>query len=435
MLQKFNQHINENFSFLKEKKLLVACSGGVDSVVLAHLCKATKLHIAMAHCNFGLRGKESDGDADFVNNWASNMGTHCFVKQFDVESHMKNHGGSVQMAARELRYQWFAELLETNGFDYVLTAHHADDNLETFLINLSRGTGISGLTGIPERNDKIMRPLLPFSQDEIREYAQSAGLAWREDSSNASSKYLRNKIRHQIVPVFKELHPTFLQNFRSTQKHLGQTNDLISHHIKSLKSQLFKSEDEIIRISISELKQLKPLEAYLYYLFQEYGFSEWEDVQGLLSAMSGKQVVSKTHILLKDRDCLLLTPKENRVNESYPVYLDGTPCELPISLKIESVEKLEKAGKNVVYLDKEKLNPPLLLRYWEKGDYFYPFGMQGKKKLSKFFKDEKMDVVSKEKQWLLCSADDIVWVVGKRADERFKVEESTREIIKITQLL
>jgi tRNA(Ile)-lysidine synthase len=435
MLQKFKQHINESFSFIKEKKLLIACSGGVDSMVLTHLCAAAELTIALAHCNFGLRGKESDGDAEFVKKWAVANDVACFIKHFDVEGYLENHGGSVQMAARELRYQWFAELLDAEGFDYVLTAHHADDNLETFLINLSRGTGIAGLTGIPQQNDKIVRPLLPFSQDDILGYAKSNGVAWREDSSNASSKYLRNKIRHQIVPVLKELHPTFLQNFRSTQKYLGQTNDLVSQYIQTLQSELFEPQGEVFRINIAKLKALKPLGAHLYHLFQGYGFTEWDDVEGLVSATSGKQVVSKTHILLKDRDYLLLSPKENRVNKSYPVYLDETPTKLPIPLKVESVEKVEKEGKHVVFLDKKKLNPPLLLRNWEKGDYFYPFGMQGKKKLSKFFKDEKMDVLSKGKQWLLCSGDDIVWVVGKRADERFKVGESTREIIKITQLL
>ncbi|WP_306770385.1 tRNA lysidine(34) synthetase TilS [Muricauda sp. TY007] len=420
--------------FLKGKRLLVACSGGVDSVVLTHLCTAADMDIVLAHCNFTLRGDESDGDEVFVRQLGSQLGIEVFVKHFETEQYAETHRVSVQMAARELRYQWFDEVLQTKGFDYVLTAHHADDSLETFLINLSRGTGIEGLSGIPEVNEKVVRPLLPFSQNEILEYAKSKNLDWREDSSNASTKYLRNKIRHQIVPTLKELHPTFLQNFLTTQNHLQQTHHLVSNHLNELKSKLFEQRDDDIKINIATLKQLQPLNAYLYGLFKDYGFTAWDDVKDLLSAMSGKQVVSKTHQLLKDRDFLILSEIKNRANGTYLVHVDGTPSELPIKLKLENVETLEKQGRNVVFLDKEKLNFPLVLRNWEKGDYFYPFRMQGKKKLSKFFKDEKLDVISKEKQWLLCSNNDIVWVVGKRADERFKVEDSTREIIKITQL-
>ena len=432
MFPKFKEHISNKMPFLKGKKLLLACSGGTDSVVLAHLCVAANLDIALAHCNFNLRGEESDGDEDFVRELESKIGVEVYVKTFDTKQYVETHRGSVQMAARELRYQWFDELLKTKGFDYVLTAHHADDSLETFLINLSRGTGIDGLSGIPEVNEQVVRPLLPFSQEEIVEYATSESIEWREDSSNASSKYLRNKIRHQIVPILKELHPTFLQNFLNTQNHLQQTNDLVANHLNDLKARLFEPSDGAIKINIPELEQLQPLESYLYGLFKDYGFTEWEDVKALLTAMSGKQVVSKSHLLLKDRDCLILSEIKNRVSQTYPVYIDGTASESPIKLKLENVKNLENQGQNVVFLDKEKLNFPLVLRNWEKGDYFYPFGMKGKKKLSKFFKDEKMDVISKEKQWLLCSDNEIVWVVGKRADERFKVEDSTQQIIKIT---
>ena len=432
MFPKFKEHISNKMSFLKGKKLLLACSGGVDSVVLAYFCVAVDLDIALAHCNFSLRGEESDDDEDFVRELAIQLGVEVFIKSFDTRQYAETHRGSVQMAARELRYQWFDELLKTKGYDYILTAHHADDSLETFLINLSRGTGIDGLSGIPEVNEQVVRPLLPFSQEEILGYANSENIKWREDSSNESTKYLRNKIRHQIVPILKELHPTFLQNFLNTQNHLQQTNDLVVNHLTELKSGLFEQRDGTIKIIIAELEQLQPMESYLYGLFKDYGFTEWEDVKALLTAMSGKQMISKTHRLLKDRDCLILSEIKNRVSQTYPVYINGTPSGLPIKLKLENVKNLENQGQNVVFLDKEKLNFPLVLRNWEKGDYFYPFGMKGKKKLSKFFKDEKMDVISKEKQWLLCSDNKIVWVVGKRADERFKVEDSTQQIIKIT---
>ncbi len=432
MFPKFKQHLTNAMPFLKGKRLLLASSGGLDSVVLTHLCIAEEMNVALAHCNFNLRGEESDGDETFVQELASKLRVEVFVKRFDTEQYAEKNHLSVQMAARELRYQWFDELLRTKGFDYMLTAHHADDSLETFLINLSRGTGIEGLSGIPEVNEKVVRPLLPFSRDEILEYAQSENHHWREDSSNVSTKYLRNKIRHNIVPTLKELHPTFLQNFLNTQHHLQQTSDLVNQHLHELKTKLFLEDDGVFKIDIDELQKLQPLESYLYGLFKEYGFTEWNDVKNLLTAISGKQVFSKTHQLLKDRDNLILSKIKSRVNGKFSVYLEGNTSKLPVDLLFERAETVEKQGENVLFLDKEKLNFPLVLRKWEKGDYFYPFGMQGKKKLSKFFKDEKMDLVSKEKQWLLCSGNDIVWVVGKRADERFRVEDSTEEILKIT---
>lgn len=418
--------------FLKGKKLLLACSGGLDSVVLTHLCVNSDLDITLAHCNFKLRGEESEGDAEFVKQLGATLGIPVLIKEFDTKEHAEKHGGSIQMAARELRYEWFSELQFEQGFDHVLTAHHADDDLETFIINLSRGTGIEGLTGIPETNEYVVRPLLGFSREEILGYAQNQNLSWREDSSNAESKYLRNKIRHEIVPRLKDLHPTFLQNFKQTQKLLIQTQGLAQTQLQEIKTQLFKEEQGVVKIPVERLLQLEPLEAYLYGLFHTYGFTDWEAMKGLLSTSSGKEVVSKTHRLLKDREFLILSVLKTRVNERFTVFLDEDGTEFPIKLKMEDVKELGKPDVNSVFLDKEKLNFPLVLRNWEKGDYFYPFGMKGKKKLSKFFKDEKVDVLSKEKQWLLCSNDQIVWVVGRRADERFKVGPTTRHILKIT---
>lgn len=354
-------------------------------MVLVNLCITAGLDIALAHCNFNLRGEESDGDEDFVRQIAGTLGVECFVKKFDTEEYALTNRGSVQMAARELRYQWFLELLETKGFDYVLTAHHADDSLETFLINLSRGTGIDGLSGIPAVNKKVVRPLLPFAQIEILAYARSEKISWREDSSNASTKYLRNKIRHQIVPLLKELHPTFLQNFGNTQKNLQQSEVLVRNHLNEVRRELFEQRGDDIKISIEKLEQYQPLDSYLYGLFRDYGFTEWEDVKGLLTAMSGKKVISKTHTLLKDRDSLILSGMKKSKDKIYPVHLNGEQGKLPVKLKLENVENLEKQGGNVIFLDAKKLNFPLVLRKWVKGDYFYPFGMGGKKKLVQVF--------------------------------------------------
>lgn len=432
MFPQFKAHLKANLPFLQKARLLVACSGGMDSVVLAHLAVHAGLHVTLAHCNFHLRGSESDGDEQFVRDLAKQLGITAEVKSFKTKKYADQNRGSIQMAAREMRYEWFNELLETKGFDYLLTAHHLDDNLETFLINLSRGTGIDGLSGIPEQNEKVIRPLLDFSQKNIEDYAKRENLQWREDSSNSDKKYLRNKIRLEIVPKLKELHPAFLENFKQTQIHLQDTQVLVQNHLQEIKSILFADDGGVIRIAIEPLKELHPIEAYLYGLFKEYGFTQWEDVKGLLNAMSGKKVVSKTHSLLKDREYLLLSKIKSSSNEVYPVHDKKTMINAPIKLTMEKVGAVEKSNPDTIFLDKKKLNFPLVLRNWQKGDYFYPYGMKGGKKLSKFFKDEKMDVFSKEKQWLLCSNDEIVWVVGRRADERFKVDKSTQTIIKIT---
>ncbi|MGW9686435.1 tRNA lysidine(34) synthetase TilS [Flagellimonas sp. 2504JD1-5] len=432
MLELFKINLHNNMPFLKEGKLLLACSGGLDSVILAHLCFKSDLDITLAHCNFNLRGSESDEDETYVKQLALELGVPSITKSFDTKKHIQENGGSVQMAARALRYEWFDELMKTQEYDYVLTAHHADDNLETFLINLSRGSGIEGLTGIPWQNNKVIRPLLNFSRAQILEHAKLEGITWREDSSNKESKYLRNKVRHEIVPRLKEMHPTFLNNFMQTQAYLEQTDSLVKNHMDSIKKNVFVEKEGEKKVKVEELLKLRPIEAYLYQLFHEYGFTDWVGLKDLLNATSGKEVLSQTHRLLKDREWLILSTNKN---ESHDFFLieDGTKqMDSPINIKIEKVKSMEKCPKNVAFFDKEKLNYPLMLRRWQKGDYFYPFGMQGKKKLSKYFKDEKVDVFSKEKQWLLCSDNEIAWVVGMRSDNRFKVDDSTKHIIKIT---
>lgn len=432
MLTEFNNHIEKKHSFLKKGKLLLACSGGVDSIVLAHLCVRSALNVTLAHCNFNLRGSESDGDETFVKKLGSELKIPTITKSFDTKNYILKNGGSVQMAARALRYQWFEELKASEGFDFILTAHHLDDKLETFLINLSRGTGIDGLTGIPEQNKRVIRPLLAFSRVQILAYAKAEELAWREDSSNQDSKYLRNKVRHEIVPRLKEMHPSFLDNFNQTENFLNQTSTLVENYINQVRTDLFEIKGDLVKIKLDKLLKLQPIEAYLYKLFQSYGFTDWSGIQDLLTSMSGKEVVSKTHKLLKDRDYLILSETENEKQDFFIIEEGIEVIQNPISLKLEKAEAVQKSPKNVVFFDKEKLNYPLMLRRWEKGDYFYPYGMLGKKKLSKYFKDEKIDLFSKEKQWLLCSNNEIVWVVGMRSDNRFKVDDTTENILKVT---
>ncbi len=434
MLTEFNEHLTGNFPELLASPFLLACSGGIDSVVLTHLCNSLNLDFEMAHCNFHLRGEESNVDEKFVVGLAEQLNKKIHLKQFDPVLDIKNKKGSVQMVARELRYTWFRELMSENGMEILVTAHHADDALETFVINLSRGTGIDGLLGIPENSAGVARPLLRFSSDDILGYALSKGFSWRQDSSNNEKKYLRNRIRHDIVPKLKELHPAFIRNFIKTSEYLKGNSDILAVHIALLKSHLFRVKKGYIEIDVAPLKELHPLKPYIYALFREYGFREWEDVVRLLTTMSGKELVSGSHRLVKDRDTLLLMELKEEQSKSYPFSLTDLSSDLPIELKIETVERMKHAAPGILYADKETLNKEMVVRKWKKGDYFYPLGMNGKKKVSKFFKDEKFDKLSKEDQWILCSGDEIVWIIGHRADHRFRVTENTRQILMVTIL-
>lgn len=420
-----------HFPHLKEGTFLLACSGGVDSVVLAHLCASCNLDFALAHCNFKLRGAESDKDEDLVRTLAKDLGREIFVTSFDTHRYMVQHKTNLQIAARELRYHWFSQIMTKHHIKTLVTAHHADDRLETFLINLSRGTGIEGLSGIPSLTGTISRPLLQFSRSEIKNYAETNAIHWREDASNENTKYVRNNLRHTVIPKLKELNPRFLNNFLKTQEYLGQTQEIANNHLAALKKQLFKKDDQVERVAVASLLALKPIKAYLFHFYREYGFTQWDDIYGLLSATSGKEVHSNTHRLLKDRDSLLLKPIAQNSTGLFSIEEGQAQVSAPISLKFRKVTSLGETSLKILYVDKETLKYPLTVRKCQKGDYFYPLGMGGKKKISKYFKDEKMDIFAKESQWLLCSGDNIVWIIGKRADERFKITDRTKEILKI----
>ena len=429
MLQKFKNHIELNFPFLKDKKLLIAISGGVDSVVLTHLFSVLNFNISLAHCNFKLREKESDLDEEFVKNLLQKTSNQIFTKSFDTLSFAKKNKLSTQIAARDLRYKWFQEILEKNNFDFVLTAHHADDNLETFLINLTRGSGLDGFTGIPAVNKNIVRPLLVFSREEIINFAIENNIEWREDKSNASTKYTRNKIRHQILPVLKEINPSLLETFSKTIENLTESGQIIQDRIDEVSKEIISKKDGILRFNISKIQQLSNPKAYLYQLLKQYHFTEWNDVSNLLSAQSGKQVVSETHRLLKDRDFLLLSKNvSSSVVEKFLIKENQTKITTPIHLSFENNVTEILDAKNEILVSKKLLNFPLIIRKWQNGDFFYPAGMQGKKKLSKYFKDEKLSLLEKKQIWLLCNAtNEIIWVIGKRQDQRFLAEKLLTE--------
>jgi len=429
----FKNHINKNLPFLTESKLLIAISGGLDSVILTHLCYKLGLNITLAHCNFNLRADESNEDENFIVQLADDLNIEAFIQNFNTETYAKQNKLSIQMAARELRYNWFNDLAKQLQFDYILTAHHADDNLETFLINLSRGTGLDGLTGMPEINENIVRPLLFFSREEIETYAKTENFKWREDSSNTSTKYLRNKLRLDVIPILKEINPQLLQNFQNTQNHLKDTKQIVEDRLNSIENKIVSVEGDIVKFNIKKLQKLSNPKAYLHELLKNYNFTEWNDIHNLLEAQSGKQVFSKTHRLVKDRDCLMLSEIPIKENQNIiTVFQNDISVETPLgALFFETTKQINDLNKSKVFIDKNKLIFPLTIRKWQKGDYFYPFGMQGKKKLSKYFKDEKLSLLDKENVWILCSGEDIIWIINRRLDNRFKVTEATKQILKI----
>ncbi|TYA78449.1 tRNA lysidine(34) synthetase TilS [Seonamhaeicola marinus] len=433
MLNNFEEHILGNLPFLKDGKLLIAISGGVDSVVLVHLCHRLGLNISLAHCNFNLRGTESDGDEQFVIDLANSLDIEAFTESFDTEGYSVLNKVSIQMAARELRYFWFDELAQHLGFDYILTAHHADDNLETFLINFSRGTGLDGLTGIPEVNNKFVRPLLPFSRENVVDYAKENKLEWRVDSSNASTKYLRNKLRHEIIPILKEINPSLLQSYQGTINNLSDTADIIEDSMELfLKEAIETIEDNKIVFKISEFKKHNNPKAYLFEALKDYGFTEWNDVVNLLDAQSGKYVLSNTHRLIKHGETLLLSEIIADALEDVIIENLEQDIETPFGvMTFSEVETISQNNPNTIYIDKGLLTLPLRIRNWEVGDVFFPFGMVGKKRVSKYFKDEKLSLLDKESSLLLCSGEDIVWIINRRADNRFRVTEDTKDILKI----
>jgi len=431
LIDRFREKLKTDFPFLQGKKLLIACSGGVDSVVLATLIKELNFEMALAHCNFSLRGKESDGDELFVIGMAKRMEIPVFAETFDTLGFSHKNGISTQMAARTLRYEWFTSLLRNFNYDYLLTAHHLDDDLETFFINLSRGTGITGLLGIPAINGKTVRPLLYFSREEILAFAKIKGLNWREDSSNQKSDYLRNKLRLELLPQYKSLSNNTLENFKKTKFNLMATKDLVEDYMSIIYKLVITEAADHYKINIAKLKELPHPQAILYELLNVFGFTEWENIVDLLDAQTGKLVLSKTHRLIKNRDELILSQRDFHENEeSYRVTENG--LESPIKLHFEIVDTVGKPNQNKIYIDWEKADFPMTLRKWRDGDFFYPFGMDGRKKLSKYFKDEKMSLMQKEAIWLLESENNIVWVVGYRMDDRFKVGDATEKILQIS---
>jgi len=437
MIQRFINYINDNRLFSQADTILVGVSGGIDSVVLLDMLDKAGYSVAIAHCNFRLRGAESDGDERLVNDLAKKYDVPLFKTAFDTADYAQENKISIEMAARELRYQWFEMIRATHHYDFIAVAHHRDDQLETFFLNLARGTGLAGLTGMRPVNGKIVRPLLFASREEIEKYRHEKFLDFREDSSNQSLDYQRNKIRHTLLPVMETLNPSFREGLIRTMSYLEDVSTICDEAIHQAWERVALRKGNDYLISIAELKLLDPLPTYLFEFLKPFGFNNMvvTDILSALDGASGKQFISQTHRLVRDRESLILTSLISDTRKQF--YLEEDINELfePVHLKISSSEKKSKFkitdSKFVACIDRDCVRFPLLIRRWQQGDYFKPLGMNGFKKISDFFIDSKLSLPEKENVWILANGEQIVWIIGHRLDDRYKITSDTKQILRI----
>jgi len=435
MLHQIRTYIEKHKLLFAGDTVIVGLSGGADSVALLYCLTYLNYSCIAAHCNFHLRGDESDQDAIFSQQIAASLRVPYYIKDFDTLSFAGQHHLSVEMAARELRYKWFEKLRVDCNAQAVAVAHHQDDSVETVLLNLIRGSGIRGLTGIRPKRDFVVRPFLETTQQEIIDWLDHQGLSYRTDSSNLSDKYTRNYIRLHILPMMETLNPSAKQAIARTAGHLSDVEVIYSDFIKTERQRLLDKQQ---RISISDLLQSIAPQTVLYEILKPFGFTRLlsESIYNSLSGESGKVFYSPAfdYQIVKDRDCLLLTAKTIQDETIYTIYANES-IESPVRLLTQKSDitndyQVEK-NKNVASFDFDKLSFPLTLRTWRHGDWFVPFGMKGRKKLSDYFRDQKIDSNKKEQIWLLCNGLDIIWMIGERTDNRYKITKSTEKILTV----
>ncbi|MCW0483595.1 tRNA lysidine(34) synthetase TilS, partial [Gaoshiqia sediminis] len=430
MLEAFQSYIRDENLLVPTDKVVLAVSGGADSMVMLALFQQAGFDFVVAHCNFRLRGVESDSEEVFLRDYCGEHGLELYVKHFDTREYADQEGVSIEMAARQLRYDWFHQLLDELSFDYVATAHHQDDLIETMLINLSRGTGIRGLTGIQAKNGSVVRPLLFASRQQILEYAAARHIDYKNDSSNDELLYQRNIIRHQLIPQFEQLNPAFRRNAARTAAILKDTREVYQQKLDEILQAVAREEDGLVRFPVEKLKTLYPQLSLLFELFHPYGFNveQVQEIADVLTGDSGKSFFSKTHRLVKDRGDLILTGLSAPMESRYYIEEDCLEISEPIPLTFEILAKSPafrfSTDPKVADLDFDRLQFPLILKKWEQGEYFSPLGMTGLKKLSDFFIDEKLSIPEKEATWILYSGKQVVWVVGRRIDDRFKITKA-----------
>jgi tRNA(Ile)-lysidine synthase len=452
LVEKFKEYIKQQNLFQPKDKLLLAVSGGVDSVVLCELCKQAGYDFTIAHCNFQLREEESERDENFVRELGKKYEVEVLVKKFDTQKYADENKLSIQVAARELRYTWFDELLTKIKADFnskvsneqqatsnwLLTAHHGNDNIETLLMNFFKGTGINGLHGILPKQGNIFRPLLFAKKEEFAEFASVNKLSFVEDSSNASDKYTRNYFRNRLIPDLQKVFPQVVDNLLNNIGRFREIEILYQQSINLHKKKLLEQKGKEVHIPVLKLLKTTPLHTIVYEVIKDYGFTahQTNEVVALLKSETGKYIQSATHRILKNRNWLIIAPNENKEAETIVIEANDKQFEfqqgkVTIDLVTTTNQKLQTTNF-IAQLNASGIKFPLLLRKWKPGDYFYPLGMQKKKKLSRFFIDQKLSLTQKEKIWVIEMDKKIVWVVGIRIDDRFKITGSTKNILQIT---
>ena len=438
MQKAFENYIREKKLVTSNETVLVAVSGGIDSMVMLDLFqKSDKFDLVVAHCNFMLRGEESNKDELFIREYCKKNKLDLFVKSFDTIAFANEKGISIQMAARDLRYTWFEELAQENSISKIALAQHLDDQVETFFINLIRGTGISGIHGILPINGNLIRPLLFADRKMILQYQIENNITFREDESNNSDKYLRNFIRHNISPQFEQLSPQFAFKLDKNIARFKEVEDFYKTSIHNNLKQLSTEKNHQLFIDIEKLNSLEYPELHIREMLTEKGFNTdtINKVYQLLSQpISGKYFNSETHELLFNRNQIIIRKKQNKNQAKYLINI-GENITNPFNISLEQIDNnldSYKGKPNIAFLDFDKLIFPLKLRKWKKSDSFIPFGMTGRKKLSDFFIDKKLSNFEKEDIWILESGDEIVWILGHRTDNRYRITKNTKHIYKIT---
>jgi tRNA(Ile)-lysidine synthase len=437
MVEQFLKYIHSEKLFLSSQRILLAVSGGADSMLMLHLFTSAGFSVAVAHCNFKLRGEESEGDEQFVSEYCDKHNLVFYVKHFNTEELAFQEGISIEMAARDLRYEWFRQLLDQHKLDFLATAHHQDDVIETFLINLSRGSGIRGLSGIQPKSGRIIRPMLFTNRKEILDYCVRLKIGFRNDSSNMETVYKRNLIRQEILPLLEQVNPAFRRNTLKTIGTLNETGMLFHQRINEIKSFVYSEDDQGALIHIGKLLNFSPVRTILFELIREYGFQpeQIDDIVDSLTKESGRKFFSEEYRLIKDRDYLLIAPNPSGIEKLFYIGEDSTKLCFPLHLSLEKIDRKAdfrfSTNPNVVDLDLDKLVFPLILRHWKEGEYFQPLGMSGLKKLSDFFIDEKFSIPEKESAWILASGNQVAWIVGRRLDDRFKINSKTKNILRV----
>jgi tRNA(Ile)-lysidine synthase len=437
MLDQLLDFVNKQKLFQPGERMLLAVSGGIDSMVLLHLFQQTDFDFAVAHCNFQLRESESDGDETFVRQMAGQIQRPLFVKTFDTEVYSENNGISIQMAARDLRRAWFDELLLGTKYEKIATAHHLNDSLETAIFNLARGTGIAGLHGILPKKANYIRPLLFATRDMIAQYAAANNVEWREDRTNISTKYSRNLIRHQVIPELKKINPNLEFTFAQTSEKIAATANIFQETVSGKKSFLFQEIDGMIGIEKKKLSELPEPHLMLFELLKEYGFN-YQQVRDMLVSIdheSGKVFCSETHQITMDRERIFLDKIRSREQHEKWIMRDSKAISVASRMLVfdvlDAAETSISDDPNLALLDLERLHFPLKARHWQHGDSFYPLGMKHKKKVSDFMIDEKIPVNLKNQIIAIFSGENLVWIVGHRIDDRYKITKQTRKIFRI----